>query len=143
MQSTRNAYQYLKANALVNEMVERVLSNAEAASSYEGVTSDFSDQAIPSCVSDDSGCTAADRVTADQREWAELFIAAAKNGNEQTVLPDGLGAVEVDDDTSVIAVWVQWRQDDRANVAQSDTDCDEVPAGFIRVCARFSVLEGI
>lgn len=138
MKSARDAYLYLQADALVSDMVDRILANPTVATAYEGSTGQYQSANSPGCASSQTGCSPQDRAEADKVDWAALFSAASRGGQSQELLPRGEGEIEVNGNE--VKVWVQWEQEGTGNGLHSvDTDCGRAPANFIRVCATFQI----
>lgn len=130
LQENQTAYVRSQANFLAYEMADRIRSNAGYAldddNNYSMSTSDVS--SIPNAVNcaNATGCDEAALASLDIREWAENFIdvvgIGADGATYESLIPDGVGDVEVDGQEVVITIsWndTNWNTASGANRGDS------------------------
>lgn len=138
VQSSRSAYFHVQAEALVNDMVDRLTSNPDVIDRYNGKLKGFQGLTLPGCVSARTGCTAEQRARADLVEWASLFSMVSEGARDVPLLPNADAAIEISGDDEAM-IWVQWRQEAGSFIPQTRSACGNVPAEFQRVCAEIKL----
>jgi len=130
MKNNQGAYLRTQASILAYDMVDRIRANKDQAAGYQGFSTVGAATKLPSCVSSTSGCTAADRVTADLVEWTRQIQGV---GSGVAMLPGGQGRIMFDGTGLIYTITIQWQETGR------EGDAGEVVAGDNSYTVRFTL----
>lgn len=130
MKNNQGAYLRTQASILAYDMVDRIRANKDQVAGYQGFSTVGASTTPPSCVSSTSGCTAADRVTADLVEWTRQVQGV---GSGIAMLPGGQGRIVFDGASSVYTITIEWQEVGRKG------DAGEVVAGDNSYTVRFTL----
>lgn len=116
MRNNQGSYLRTQASILAYDMADRMRANrlAAEAGDYGPFSTDNVTVSLPTCVGTTTGCTAADRVTADQMEWAQQVQGT---GTDMAMLPGGVGEITYDSSTGIYTVTVEWDEGRRGGDA--------------------------
>ena len=119
LKSDQSAYFRSQASAIAYDMADRIRLNRDAADAgdYDDIDTDDTAPGDPNCESGTSGCTSAQQVDIDTREWAWNFVKVdgAATGYSPK-LPNGRGQVTRDADDRYV-ITISWSEADSANRA--------------------------
>ncbi|PIE37259.1 MAG: type IV pilus modification protein PilV [Gammaproteobacteria bacterium] len=116
-QTNQGAYFRSQATYIAADMLDRIRLNADQMASYNGVDTDapnfLTTYADPACATSASGCTQAQRVIQDVREWGSHFQDVFSSTDYQPVLPNGRGQITQDGTTpEQFTITVSWQERD-------------------------------
>lgn len=120
MRNNQGAYLRTQASILAYDMADRMRANrlpAENGDYGPFSTTAVQSTTLPSCVGAATGCSPADRVTADQLEWTQQVQGT---GSDMAMLPGGEGTIAFDAATGIYTVTVQWDEGSRGGDAGED-----------------------
>src|SRR5690606_20701422 len=121
LKSDQSAYYRSQASAIAYDMADRIRLNREAAEdgSYDSIDTDGNVPGDPGCTSSGGGCSSAQQVSLDAREWAWNFKKVDNSvGTFAPKLPNGRGQVERDANDRYV-ITVSWSEADTANRADT------------------------
>ncbi|PAV25161.1 type IV pilus assembly protein PilV [Tamilnaduibacter salinus] len=119
LNNNRSAYLRTQASLLAYDMADRIRLNSGQASSYAGFTTKGAGTSVPSCLSNNSGCSPSKLVAADKAQWAS---AIQGSGGDFIFLPAAQGAVTQNGDEFTVAVnWVETQWDEGAGEETDQT----------------------
>ena len=130
MQANQNAYIRSQATYIAGEFLDRIRSNPEGhrAGQYDSITlATASDvPTSPNCVALAAGCSPANMVNHDIREWAGHFFNLNGQVGYKPTIPGGSATVTRDvatDEYTVTVFWLEkdWTQDVDGNAVRGDS----------------------
>lgn len=116
-QTNQGAYFRSQAAYIAADMMDRIRLNPTMMGSYNGIDTDstsfLTDHADPSCATNVDGCTPAERVTQDVREWGSYFQDVFTSTDYRPVLPSGRGQIAQDGTTpEQFTITISWQERD-------------------------------
>ncbi len=116
LKSDKSAYYRSQASAIAYDIADRMRLNSDALNSYIGIDTDNATASIPSCITTDGGCSAAQQFVVDFFEWKGNFHNVSNVAAFSPKLPNGRGQVTIDGSGRYV-VTITWSEDDWANNA--------------------------
>lgn len=124
LKSDKSAYYRSQASAIAYDMADRMRLNRDEVDNYSAFDTSDATPADSACVTDITGCTPAQIVNVDFREWKLNFDNVTNVARFSPKLPNGRGQITQDNNGRYI-ITVSWSEDDwedNANViARADT----------------------
>lgn len=119
LKSDQSAYFRSQASAIAYDMADRIRLNRDAADAgdYDDIDTDDTVPGDPNCESSSGGCSSAQQVDIDTREWTWNFKKVDNTvANYSPKLPNGRGQVSRDADDRYV-ITISWSEADTANRA--------------------------
>ncbi len=111
LQANRGAFHRTQAIQIGSEILDAMRANPRQLAAYAGVSYNSASTNFPSdpgCATNATGCTQADMVSVDLRQWATHFVNVFGVADYRPTLPNGVGAVTANGD--VYSVTITWDQ---------------------------------
>jgi len=132
MRNNQGAYLRTQASILAYGMADRMRANKESASAYAGFSTDGNGvtTTLPSCASENTGCTPAGQAQVDLVEWTRRIQGV---GSDMALLPEGVGTIQYDASTSRYTITITW------NEVTREGDAGEAISGDGSYSVQFSL----
>lgn len=120
LKSDQSAYYRSQASAIAYDMADRIRLNRTAADAgdYDDLDTEDNAPADPNCMSSSGGCSSAQQVDIDIREWTWNFVNVDNASGFSPKLPNGRGQVTRDAANRYV-ITVSWSEADTANRADT------------------------
>ncbi len=111
LKSDKSAYFRSQASTIAYDMADRMRLNKTSVDSYVGLDTNDATPAANTCITNSSGCSPANLVNVDFREWKANFSNVFGLTKYAPMLPNGRGVI-TQDGAGRYVITITWQEDD-------------------------------